>query len=424
MTLHTSGLKSKYRSFTMFITLVSSLTVTIRAASAEKVYPLQVLPVDHTIRTNPTTGVKLTFLTTNTPSSGIYFHERSWLANSSLVIFRGHAGLMGYLTETGELIVLKTPTGNLGAATAAARSHSIFCMRGNDVLELALTIDLSSDPALTPSTVTATERRIVTLPTKGQLNVNFDDTYLSVSLDGDPPSIHVIDIDKGQNHEVCKIKPPLKRHGHLQWSRTASNLLSVAGGDDWFRKGSHDRIWVVDPTEGVLRSVYHQIEGELVTHESWWVDDQILFCGAAPAVGFENDPAKREWSHVKALDPKTGTVRILGAGSWWPEGTDATIWKRNWWHCAGSADGRWIVADTFHGDIVLFEGTTTRPHLLTSGHRTFGGGTHPHPGWDRKGRQVIFSSHRLGDKKQAHACIATIPEKWQNANPAPRRRLP
>jgi hypothetical protein len=32
------------------------------------------------------------------------------------------------------------------------------------------------------------------------------------------------------------------------------------------------------------------------------VDDQILFCGAAPTDGFEIDPAKREWSQVKALD--------------------------------------------------------------------------------------------------------------------------
>jgi hypothetical protein len=76
------------------------------------------------------------------------------------------------------------------------------------------------------------------------------------------------------------------------------------------------------------------------------------------------------------------------------------------------------VADTFHGDIALFEGTTTRPRLLTTGHRTFGGGTHPHPGWDRRGKQVIFSSNMLSDK--VNACVANIPENWQTQNPAPR----
>ena len=148
-----------------------------------------------------------------------------------------------------------------------------------------------------------------------------------------------------------------------------------------------------------------------MTHESWWVNDQILFCGAPPALKLKGDSQRRERSHVNTLDPKTGHVRILGAGSWWPGATEAEIWRRNWWHAAGSSDGRWVAADNPHGDIVLFEGSTTRPRLLTTGHRTYGGGAHPHPGWDRRGRQVIFTSHMLGGQTQA--CVATIPNHWQ-----------
>jgi hypothetical protein len=69
-----------------------------------------------------------------------------------------------------------------------------------------------------------------------------------------------------------------------------------------------------------------------------------------------------------------------------------------------------VVADNWHGDIVLFEGRNSRPHLLTKDHRTYGGGEHPHPGWDRKGEQVIFTSHKLGSPD---VCIATVPDSLQ-----------
>jgi hypothetical protein len=61
---------------------------------------------------------------------------------------------------------------------------------------------------------------------------------------------------------------------------------------------------------------------------------------------------------------------------------------------------------------MLFEGKTTRAHLLTTGHRTYGKGQHPHVGWDRKGEKVVFSSHLLGN---LNVCVATIPKAWQEA---------
>jgi hypothetical protein len=52
--------------------------------------------------------------------------------------------------------------------------------------------------------------------------------------------------------------------------------------------------------------------------------------------------------------------------------------------------------------------------LLTAGHRTYGKGEHPHVGWDRAGRQVVFTSHLLGSPD---VCVATVPEAWQDALP-------
>ncbi len=242
------------------------------ALSGESTCPLQVFPADHTVRIDPETKAVLTFLTTQTPSSAIYFHERSWLADSSMIIFRGDHGLMGYLVATGELVDIRTSRGRVGGATAAARRNSIFCMRGNDVLELGLTIEVSPDTSAAASRVLLAERTIATLRSAGQLNGNYDDHYLAIGLGGDAPSIAVIDVADGSVREVCKIEPPLERCTHVQWSRSQSNLLSFAGGADWHRPGALDRIWMVDPAEGIPRPAHHQVDGELVTHESWWVE--------------------------------------------------------------------------------------------------------------------------------------------------------
>lgn len=58
---------------------------------------------------------------------------------------------MGYLTETGERVVFSTLADGISAATAAAKRNAIFCMRGNDVLEITPTIHISPDLATTPT---------------------------------------------------------------------------------------------------------------------------------------------------------------------------------------------------------------------------------------------------------------------------------
>ncbi len=346
-------------------------------AETTETFELEVLRPDQTVLNDSATGTELTFLTTETHSSALYFHERSWLADESMIVFQGHRGLMGYLPPTGETVVLKTPTGGTGGPTAAATRNSVFFMRGSEAVELTPHIELSRDPANTRSVVGATARAIATLPGGGQLTVNCTDSLLAI---GTGSAIYTVDVASGAVREICKIEAPNSWHGHLQWSHTNPYLLSFAG--------EPQRIWVVDIRDGVPRAPYNEIEGELVTHEAWWVDDQIMFCGAPR-------PHGQDQSHVKLLDIYTGAVRIVGSGNWWPSATPSELAERNWWHSAGSDDGRWAMADNWHGDIMLFEGTTTRPHMLTMGHRTYGGGDHREPGWDRSSERVIFTSHML-----------------------------
>jgi hypothetical protein len=246
--------------------------------------------------------------------------------------------------------------------------------------------------------VAATERVICALPAPAttSLNENCDGTRLSVGL---AEAILAIDVARGAVEEICRI--PEGYGGHVQWSHTNPDLLSYAG--------RQHRLMVVDARQRRVWPAYREWPGELVTHEHWWVDDQLVFCGGL-------HPKPTEDSHVKTVNVHSGVTRILGAGAWWPGATPAEVAKLNFWHCAGSDDGRWVAADNWHGDITLFEGHTTRPRVLTVGHRTYGRGEHPHVGWDPKGRQVVFTSHRLGN---ADVCVATIPDAWQQANPTP-----
>ena len=402
------------------------------ATAAETAYPLEVLPPEQKRMTDPRTGAELLFLTTGpTTNMNLYFHEHSWLADESVILFtstRAKGCLMGYLTETGELIRFTTPQGPLGGATAAARGNALFAVRGRDVVEIKLAIYPSSLPAARPSRVTATERVLCRLPDGGpstSLNPSCDGRYVALGVTGfaDPargPAICKINVKSGKLSDVCRLPQSRGYGGHVQWSRTNPNLISFAGGRGPSRDvagpaqpsagpedyaGSEERLWVVDIRGGVPRNVYRAEEGDLVTHESWWVNAQILFCGG-------KSPTPAVLSHVKVLNPYSGVVRIAGAGAWWPEASPAETARLNWWHAAGSADGRWIAADNWHGDIMLFEGKTTRPHLLTAGHRTYGQGEHPHVGWDRKGEKVVFGSHLLGGLS---VCVATIPKAWQNA---------
>ncbi len=367
---------------------------------------LTVLPPLHRNEVDSVTGVEYVVLADSGKSTNLYFHQRSWLADNSVVLYTGPTSaqrLMGYIQATGERFVI----GNITGATAAARRNSVFGMRDKKVVEISLLVTVSANPTQTPSRVEATERTIRTLSFTSQVNGNFDDTYLSVYENNETVSpkrytVYRIAVSDGQMTEVCKANSSIS---HLQWSRTSSNLLMYSGSDV-------ERLWVVNPEERIPRNVYLQMPGmgEWVTHESWWVNDQILFCGSTWPLGYEKDPQRGEYHHVNVVDIHTGIARIAAAGSWLPGQENAELWRRSFHHASGDEDGRWIVADSFSGVLTLTEGKTTRTRLFTVGHRTYGGGEHSHPSFDRVGRQVVFVTNRYGDPR---VCVAKIPDAWR-----------
>lgn len=392
------------------ITAVSLLLLHSAAYAAvpfSEPYPLEVLPAQAVRATDEKTGVELLYLTSGpSENENQYFHERSWLEDGSLILYHARnapAGSYGYIVATGERIRLAAADGTALTRTTAAVNHpGVYGMAGDRVFEMALDIALSENPAAVPSVVMARQRELCSISgTSGAVNESCDGRYLALGAqdanDSRKTAVIIISTEDGRREQICGMpEGTTNAVSHVQWSTTNPHWISFANAPI--------RIWVVDIRDRKPWAPYLEWPQELVTHESWWVDDQILFCGGI-------HPKPTEDSHVKTLDPRSGQVRIVGEGAWWPEATPPEVAKRNWWHAAGSPDGCWVAADNWHGDIMLFEGLTTRPRLLTTGHRTYGAGEHPEVGWDRRGEQVIFASHKLGEG--VHACVATIPAEWQ-----------
>src|SRR5881409_2323554 len=95
--------------------VASFILLTSAATEALTSYPLEVFPPEHRRIRDPKTGAELLFLTTSRDAdSNLYLHERSWLADETVILFtstRTNGGLMGYIASTGELIRFNSPHG-------------------------------------------------------------------------------------------------------------------------------------------------------------------------------------------------------------------------------------------------------------------------------------------------------------------------
>lgn len=392
-------------SFALLLFFVGSSQLTAKEDPSRAEWNCRIYPSEHKVVTDPVTGYPMRFITTAPGvDRAFYFTHNSFLPDGSMIVFSsdrtGRSEYFGYLTATGELAqLLPADASNAGLAIVSRHGNSVYVVRERDVYEWQVFIDLQAK-----SKVRIRQRRIGAVPAelslKEALTENADGTLLSLSANAanNQSAIAVMDIQSGQ---VKTILTTDIRTSHVQFSHSRPDLIMFAGS------GGHDsdgqRLWLVDFSGKGAWKLHPQQPGELVTHECWWVGDLVTFCG-----GFEKDGFKVE-SHVKIVDINSHQVRIIGAGSYWSQGTDSEVAELNWWHASGDPYGRWVAGDNWHGDIAIFDAKTTQKHLLTTGHRTYGHGTHPEVGWDTRGRFVIFGSEYLGNPD---VCVVEIPKEW------------
>lgn len=376
-------------------------------------WPCRVLPAERETTTDPASGAKVTFVTT-APSNdrNLYFINRSWLSDGSVLLFysnrTGREELFGYLESSGHLLAL-TPPGepSISGATCSHAGNRIYGIRAGVIV--SWTLDVQAGEAVS---ATVREREIARLPAGvavlSTLTESRDGKWLAWSCrktaDSANHQIMAVSIADGRLMTVADVPFSII---HTQFSWGAPDVILFARtypeGDHAPLKHegeAHCRLWLVDLTGSPPRPLYFQKPGELVSHECWWTEDRLTFCGG------HHVPLE---SHVKVFDLRTGRVSIVGAANWWPRGPKDDIAKRSWWHAAGSGDGRWVVADSFYGDIVLFDGRTTQERFLTGGHRTYGKGPHCHPGWGPSSDRVVFNSDQKGNRD---VVIAYVPANW------------
>lgn len=403
-----------------FIKALLPLFVLVTAcprAIAQDTYPAEVYAPEFRDYTDHRTGAAMRFLTTSPAHDiNLYFHQRSCVPGVNVILFTSDRlndagdpiGLMGFIEATGELFSLRTPAGPLSGTTAARHEPALFALRGSEVLRLGLEIEPTQDVENTRSKVTVRERLLGVLPKNdgaSNLAENANGEWLALGSTYwehmKAPGILLVNVETGAFQDACAVDNPPGFGAHVQWSPGDPNLILFSG--------HKPRLWLLDIRASKPWNPYPEWAGELVTHEHFWKQDELVFCGGTHAEPMED-------AHVKTLNVRSGEVRIIGAGAWWPTGDDQQIAKENHWHCAGSEDGRWVVADNWHGDISLFEGGTTRKRVLTYGHRTYGQGEHPHVGWHANSQGLLFGSHQRGN---LDVVLAHIPKSWQEANPTP-----
>jgi len=374
----------------------------------------QILPAEQKIEVDPQSGARIIFATTDPAKDwNFYFHERCFLGDNRILVFYsdrfGRTEILAFLLQTGELVRLTPPdVDSAGSALASRLGDRIFVVRKDAIYEWKLTVSLQPK-----TSATITERKLTDFPEGTQqcssLTENSDGRQLSFGCRTDSTfHLGVYDFKTGTTRLVSNVG---FKFDHLQFHHHRPNILSISrsypAGTDWApldpAAPPHARIWFVNIDTGIPVPAFYQVPGELVTHECWWVNDQMTFLGGHHRVG------NREEGSVKVYDFKTGDIRIIGAGAWLEDATAQQLSQVNWWHACGSPDGKWVVADNWHGIVALFNAKTTEKKILTTGHRTYGGGLHLHAGWDLAGKMVEFTSSKLGNPD---VCIGVLPEHW------------
>ncbi|MBN1350307.1 hypothetical protein JXJ21_12910 [candidate division KSB1 bacterium] len=391
----------------LLCTIISIALLTASSAYSQTQWHPAILPPEHKTVIDETSGEKIIYVTTSKASdTNLYFHDRCWLSDEKMMLFysdrTGRTELFGYLIDSGELVALNRPQDHAAMrAVASKMENNIYVVRENIIYKWHIERNAASP--------TVTENRLCAFPEGlkqvSGLNESCDGKWISYGykLNENVWRICVADARNGETRIITELGFPV---GHIQFSRTAPNLLSFCreypGGD---RAPAipdtlpHARIWFLNIDTGAYTPAFYQQPDELVTHECFWVNNLMTFCGGH----------RREEAHVKTIDLLTGEIRIIGTGAWWEGGAPEIMSKYNWWHASGSPDGNWVAADNWHGIIALFNARTTEMKILTRNHRTYGSGAHPHVGWDLSGKRVEFTSNKFGNPD---VCVAIIPNNW------------
>jgi len=417
----------------------------------------RIFPTEKSTFVDPITGAEITVLTSDPAGSAKpYQTHPTWTADGNWIIFRsnrtGSSQAFIVNEQSGEIMqITDGPATGTGSLNLSRREMKLFYMRGGPVrgssdenrsiyprqlIELNLGSLIVDARSGRPRTAAEYERVIVTLPAdlrdSGGFTLDADETkaYWGVSFGPSPArsaaaagerrqvddantnpaeareaarrrfaeagrgpgGIRAIDLRSGKVTAVIDVD---LRMGHVQanpWVPGEILYCHETTGD------SPQRIWAVNSDGIGNRPVYAETAEEWITHETFSNRDEVMFnvMGHLPYL-------RERPTGVAVVNLRNGSVTLLGQ-------IDEDLGgdrRGGFWHCNGSLDGRWAVADSFRGDIHLIRRSDGRCVLLTTGHVMKP--DHTHPIFSPDSRRVLIQSGRRSEGKFLELMTVKVP---------------
>ena len=149
-----------------------------------------------------------------------------------------------------------------------------------------------------------------------------------------------------------------------------------------------------------------------VTHEAVVTKDEVMF----NLIGHQKRLRVRP-TGIAIINLRTDAVEIVGQlneqGSEDKNDLGVNAAGRDsyggFWHCNGSADGRWAVGDTFLGNLWLINRADGRRTLLTVDHKMKP--DHLHPTFHPDGSRVLVQSGKWTNGERLQIVVVPIPTK-------------
>lgn len=343
------------------------------------------------------TGRPVTILTTHPGSdTKIYQTHPQWTSDGQWIIFRSdRAGSRGgqvfAVNETsGDIIQLTDGAGiNTGSLNVCRKSNRVFYLRNNRLTELNIDPVILASKQGKKADSSQYEKVIMTLPPNhresGGFSLDADETKAYIGIrynkENDTTNLYklcAIDLTTGAFTTIIDI--PF-RIGHIQanpWLTGEILYCYETGGD------ATQRMWMVNADGINNRPFYKETPHEWVTHEIWMDKDQVMV---------------NILGHLPRLRTKPHGIAVVNVRN-----NEIRFYKnapgRGYWHCAGSSDGKWGVADTFTGEMHRINLQTGETTVLTVGHYASTQGIpdiHSHHTISPDGKRVLFNSGKYGN---------------------------
>ncbi|HEX7470289.1 MAG TPA: hypothetical protein VF437_06095 [Verrucomicrobiae bacterium] len=403
------------------------------------------------------TGFPVTVLTTNTANDQkIYQTHPQWTADGKYIIFRSNRATNGTQPfavneSTGEIIQLSdNPNNNSSTLNLARKSMKLYFLRGGgrgnpstnenaavatnaggrggqtQIIELNLAKLFADSEAGTMKEPSAYERVCATLPPgmreSGGFGLDADEKFAYIGVRGGDVGSHLatntvlVQTADGQrmgagpggirsvNLETGEIKVIIDvpfNMGHVQvnpWTPGEIIYCHETGGD------APQRIWTVMADGSGNRPLYVETPDEWVTHEAVITKDEVVFniIGHQPKL-------RTKPTGIAVINLRNNEMKLFGQVE---AGQGAGEQGRGFWHSNGSPDGRWLVGDTFAGNVWLINRKTGEMTLLTTDHKMRP--DHTHPTFSTDSKRILIQSGLLSNGQSLDLMVIPIPETLLN----------